>query len=844
MKTPHLRISVPFCWLVLSASLLIQFAPSVAIAQDEVDNTRQTTIANQWTEGLLFAIRRDLARPTVHARNLFHLSAAMYDAWALYDDTATTLFMGTSPREECALSSDDKNELLDGVADNTNHRELSQQKAIGHAAWNLLNHRFEKARKNTQLLTHFEQVANAQGLDKQDELLADADNPANIGLRIANCIIAVGNSDSSNEINNYANTEYISINPALNPTAPGNPGIVNPNRWQPLQLETFIDQSGNVTDIPTFLGADWGQLEPFALTGSDYSEITIDDVTVPVWLDPGAPPTLTDDPNTNTTYQMGNALVVLWSAQLDPNDAKIIDISPGAIGNLGPLSDLAIDQPGILSEYDGINGGLGKATGHDTNPTTGQPYEENPVPLGDYTRVLAEFWADGPDSETPPGHWFSVYNTAVSAHPLHNTQLEGTGDPIDPLEYDILAYLALGGAMHDSAISVWSVKRAYDYVRPISAIRYMAALGQSTDTTAGNYHVHGIPLVTDQIETINLGDPLAGENNEMVGKIKARAWRGPDSINDPSNDVAGVDWIYLENWWPYQRPTFVTPPFAGYVSGHSTFSSAAAEVLTRLTGDAFFPGGYAEFVAKKDSFLVFEKGPSVDVRLQWATYRDAADQTSLSRIWGGIHPPADDIVGRRMGELIGEKSWQRVINLSTGMDIESGINIEPSNPGSDLLTSSSGSGCSITGTKDKSPLFLLISLLALIQIFRRSVDSSDPNGNSVAANCGGDFSDATATIDLFEQARKTAVTITISNAKPNTMYTTWLRLKGTTDDGVSFGGNPLTGRGSTPLAPSTALPDLLSATGAGNGSDTTLRPLLLTQWPLLTLQQVMLMPHS
>ena len=104
----------------------------------------------------------------------------------------------------------------------------------------------------------------------------------------------------------------------------------------------------------------------------------------------------------------------------------------------------------------------------------------------------------------------------------------------------------------------------------------------------------------------------------------------------------------------YQRPTFVTPPFAGYVSGHSTYSRAAAEVLTLLTGDEYFPGGVGEFKAPMNEFLVFEEGPSVDVTLQWATYRDASDQTSLSRIWGGIHPPADDIPGRKMGIEIGE----------------------------------------------------------------------------------------------------------------------------------------------------------------------------------------------
>jgi hypothetical protein len=129
-------------------------------------------------------------------------------------------------------------------------------------------------------------------------------------------------------------------------------------------------------------------------------------------------------------------------------------------------------------------------------------------------------------------------------------------------------------------------------------------------------------------------------------------------VQNPQTDYAGVGWILAENWWPYQRPTFVSPPFAGYISGHSTFSRAAAEVMTYLTGDEYFPGGMGEFEAKKNDFLVFEVGPSVDVVLQWATYRDASDQTSLSRIWGGIHPPADDLPGRLIGLEIGKDAFE------------------------------------------------------------------------------------------------------------------------------------------------------------------------------------------
>ena len=270
------------------------------------------------------------------------------------------------------------------------------------------------------------------------------------------------------------------------------------------------------------------------------------------------------------------------------------------------------------------------------NPITGAPYDTQMVPRGDYTRVLAEFWADGPDSETPPGHWFVILNE-INDHPLLEKRYGGIGPELGPLEWDVKAYFALGGAMHDSAVAAWGIKGWYDYVRPLSAIRAMADRGQSSDPAQLSYSLDGISLYPGYIELVAPGDPLEGNAAENVGKIKLRAWRGPDFVNDSAVDEAGVDWILAENWWPYQRPSFVTPPFAGYVSGHSTYSRAAAELLTELTGSPYFPGGMSGFEVIANEFLVFEEGPSVDMVLQWATYRDASDQCSLSRIWGGIH---------------------------------------------------------------------------------------------------------------------------------------------------------------------------------------------------------------
>jgi hypothetical protein len=63
------------------------------------------------------------------------------------------------------------------------------------------------------------------------------------------------------------------------------------------------------------------------------------------------------------------------------------------------------------------------------------------------------------------------------------------------------------------------------------------------------------------------------------------------------------------------------------------------------------------YTAPANSGLGFERGPSETITLQWGTYHDAADQAGLSRIWGGIHPQADDFGGRRLGAACGQGVW-------------------------------------------------------------------------------------------------------------------------------------------------------------------------------------------
>lgn len=633
--------STPIYTKIISTLLVILFFSSLTPIYSQ-----QLSTARVWNEMVLQAIRNDNARPTVHARNLFHTSLAMYDAWAVYDDINDTYLLGktvgiyTSP--------------FSGVP-TPNDRDAARREAMSYAVYRIIKHRFEDSPGADIIDLNSDIVFGAFGYNPA-YTETDYTNgvPAALGNYIAEQVLILGALDGSNESNDFENQYYQPINPNLNPTfgynSPslpfGNPRLIDANRWQALDIPGFVDQSGNlVTDGSNlnFLGAEWGNVTPFALTEAMSDTYQRDGNDYKIYLDPGDPvyiDTVNSD-GTTADYKWGFSMVGVWKTHT-LEDGVMMEISPNSIGNNPPLPTTL---QGIQDFYNFLDGG-DSSMGHTMNPKTGQPYAAQNVPRRDFTRVLAEFWADGPSSETPPGHWFTILNY-INDHPDLVKKYKGQGITMSDLEWDVKAYFMMGGAMHDAAIAAWSCKGYYDYIRPISALRYMMDKGQSTNPAGLHYNINGIPLVPGLIDTISINDPLLLTDNSNLGMVKYKSFIG-----------GGQDFYTVGGLWtPYQAPTFVTPPFAGYVSGHSTFSRAAAEVLTRFTGDEYFPGGLGEFFAEANDFLDFENGPSEDVTLQWATYKDAADQSALSRIWGGIHPPIDDIPGRIIGIEVGNNAF-------------------------------------------------------------------------------------------------------------------------------------------------------------------------------------------
>lgn len=178
---------------------------------------------------------------------------------------------------------------------------------------------------------------------------------------------------------------------------------------------------------------------------------------------------------------------------------------------------------------------------------------------------IAKFWADGGGTITPPGHWNYIAQDVVDAANLSLVQSART-------------FVALNVAMADAGITAWDTKYAYDFWRPVTAIR----LGD-TDGNAG-------------------------------------------TLEDPT--------------W---TPLLTTPPFPSYTSGHSTFSGAAAGVLSELFGDS-----YAFSTPSYDTTLF-----PVPVVRNFSSFQEAAEEAGKSRIYGGIHFEFDNVAGLTAGAQIG-----------------------------------------------------------------------------------------------------------------------------------------------------------------------------------------------
>ncbi|TMC41916.1 MAG: vanadium-dependent haloperoxidase [Chloroflexi bacterium] len=280
-------------------------------------------------------------------------------------------------------------------------------------------------------------------------------------------------------------------------------------------------------------------------------------------------------------------------------------VSPGFVGaHWQRVAPFAMSSSGTLRSPTGP-----AQYGSGEYATQAQALLDQSAALTDEQKMIAEYWADGPNSELPPGHW-DLFAQLVARR-------DHDDDSDTDVDRDVKLFFALTNAIFDAGICAWDNKCAFVSVRPITAVRYL-----------------------------------------FRGR-EVQAWAGPG---------LGTRTIPGETWFPYQPTTFPTPPFPEYSSGHSNFSAAGAEILKLFTGRDTFDGSV---VLPAGSSRV-EPGltPGTPVTLSWATFSDAADQAGISRRYGGIHFEQGDLEARETGRLAARNTWARASTYFDGREHE------------------------------------------------------------------------------------------------------------------------------------------------------------------------------
>lgn len=498
------------------------------------------SLAIQWNHEFLVAIRVIAPPPTVSARHLAILHTAIYNAWAAYDDKAMDTQLGAALRRPPAERTD-----------------ANRARAISYAAYLAAVDQFPT------LIDQFQRFMRRLGYEPT-QLPTDPARPEAVAVRSVQALLRYRHHDGANQLGDL-NPKGLYTDPTgfkpYRPT-PGEP--VNLALWQPLAAGNGM---GGFNDIDE-------HLKRIRATPRQRVTVELNGFNVQRYVTP----------------HWGNVLPFAMD-----NGAHFAIAAPLPITDADRVAAANEDNE-TYADLDGL--------GDEQYPSSFRQQTRQllrySARLTDREKSITTYWADGPLSESPPGHW------NVLSHYLSRQSKQSLAD-------DVKMFFVLNNALLDAGIAAWHTKRIYNYVRPFTVIRTLFA---------------DVPL---------------------------KAWAGP---------VEGVKRITGSQWWPYQEKYFVTPAFPEHVSGHSTFSFAAATALRLFRGsDAF--GAFA-VVRRGSSAVEIGRGPREDVTLRWDTLSAAAREAALSRRYGGLHFAHGDLEGRTLGAKVGEAAWRSAMDCIEG----------------------------------------------------------------------------------------------------------------------------------------------------------------------------------
>jgi hypothetical protein len=494
----------------------------------------------KWNHEFLVAIRVIAPPPTVSARNLAIVHTAIYNAWAAYDEKALDTQLGAALRRPRA-----------------ERTEANRARAISYAAYYAALDQFPSQAEQ------FDGFMRRLGLDPMQRS-TDATRPEGVALRSVQALLSYRHRDGANQLGDL-NPKGLYTDPTkFKPYAASTGEAIDMTRWQALVSGNGM---GGFNDIHARMKA------------------------------------IGAKPRQRVTVELGG-----FNQQrcVTPHWGNVLPFGIESAAQLGVRPPLDFTEADRLAAP-----GEDNDTYADLDPLTDDAYPQNyrqqvrqvlrySARLTDREKAIVEYWADGPLSEAPPGHW------NVLSHYLARSNRHG-------VDQDVKMFFVLNNALLDASIAAWHTKRTYNYVRPVTAV------------------------------------------HALLGDQAVKSWTGPSE---------GIKLAPARQWWPYQEKYFVSPAFPEHVSGHSTFTYAAATALRLFRGSDEF-GAFA-VVRRGSSSVEIGRSPKQDVTLQWDTLTAAAREASLSRRYGGLHFAHGDLEGRALGATVGEAAWRAAMACIEG----------------------------------------------------------------------------------------------------------------------------------------------------------------------------------
>jgi len=525
------------------------------------------SVVSDWNAAALAEVRSSTALrngPPIVARALAIVHTCMYDAWAAYDDTAVGTTDVAGDRRQ------PRGKRTDG----------NKAKAISFAAYRCLSNLYPDGSVRPPLAqpsVRLNAMLQSLGYSLDDACRTDdecrAANPATaagVGNIAAQAVIDARRHDGSNQ--------YGDLSPAPCPILtpwPCAAAMYGQTSQTPDRTGAYADYSaaGYTPYVP--LNPLMGYCNPLVAV-CELQEIVDPNHWQPLIYNNGQDCLDSGSGNVETCPGIQVFVAPHWER-----------VTPFALTSAGQFDDVVtIPPPDFLTNsgqyQNDVNDMIAFSRSLDTR-----------------RKLIVEYWADGPSSELPPGHW-GIFAQFVSRRDNHT------------IDQDAKMFFAMHNASFDAGIVAWHIKRMYNGVRPITAVRF-----------------------AKQGQTIN-------------------AWGGPGR---PIEQIPG------EKWSPYNPGSNLTPPFPGYFSGHSVFSRSSATVLSLFTGSDSF--GYSTVLPP--NFGRVEPGiPLTPTTFSYATFSDAADEAGLSRLYGGIHFVDDNTSAQNVGYLIGVQAWSKALTFFSG----------------------------------------------------------------------------------------------------------------------------------------------------------------------------------